>query len=124
MIFSGGEEYTVVRKGNVHITFGRRNLIFLNVYHVPSMELNLLFVSQIMQHCPKLDIIFSSHKCHIVDKESKKTVVVGLKDHGLYRPVDTRESQEHAMVVKSLSINTLGHQRYGHLNLAYLSQLA
>jgi hypothetical protein len=42
MIFDGGEEYIVVGKGNVQISFGGKMLIFLNVYYVPSMELNLL----------------------------------------------------------------------------------
>jgi hypothetical protein len=42
MIFGGGE-YTIVRKGNVHISFGGKMLIFHNVYYMPGMELNLFF---------------------------------------------------------------------------------
>jgi hypothetical protein len=48
VIFGGGEEYTVVGKGNVQISFGGKMLIFLNVYYVPGMELNLLLISQII----------------------------------------------------------------------------
>lgn len=81
---------------------------FLNVYYFLGMELNLLSVSQI-NHTPKLDIIFNAHKCHIVDKESKTTIVVGIKDHGLYQLVDTSESQEDALATKSSSINALWH---------------
>jgi hypothetical protein len=54
-------------------------LIFLNVYYVPGMELNLLSVSQIMWHNPQLDVNFSNHKCYIVDKETKKIVALGSR---------------------------------------------
>lgn len=50
MIFRDGEELMVVGKGNVQISFGGKMLIFLNVYHVPQMELNLLLVSEITSH--------------------------------------------------------------------------
>lgn len=92
VIFGGGEEYTVVGKGNVQISSGGRDLIFLNVYFVPCMKLNLLSVSQIMQHSPQLDVVFGLHKCSIVDRETRTTVVVGIKDHGLYRLVDSTGS--------------------------------
>lgn len=48
---------------------------------------------------------------------------MGLEDHGLYRLVDTSDSQEHPMAAKSTSINNFWHQRYGYLNVHYLSQL-
>jgi hypothetical protein len=88
VIFGGGEEYTVIGKGNVQISFGEKMLIFLNVYYMPGMELNLLSVSQIMWHNPQLDVNFSNHKCYIVDKETKKIVSLGVEDHGLFRLVD------------------------------------
>jgi hypothetical protein len=122
MVFGGGEEYTVVRKINVLISFGRKSLIFLNVYYMPDMELNLLSVSQIMQRSPQLDVNFSNHKCYIVNKETKKTVALGVEDHELFRLVDIGQVREHALAAKSSSdIDTLWHQRYGHLNLTYLS---
>lgn len=121
VIFGGGEEYTVVGKGNVQISFGGRDLIFLNVYFVPGMKLNLLSVSQIMQHSPQLDVVFGLHKCNIVDRETHTTVAVGIEDHGLYRLVDSTSSQELAMAARSTSISILWHQRYGHLNVHYLS---
>jgi len=72
----------------VQILFGGKILSFLNVYHVPSMEPNLLSVSKIMRHCPQLNVNFSNHKCYIVDKETKKTIDFGVEDHGLLRLVD------------------------------------
>jgi hypothetical protein len=45
VIFGGGEEYTMIGKGIVQISFGRKIVIFLNVYYVPGMELNFLLVS-------------------------------------------------------------------------------
>jgi hypothetical protein len=48
----GWEEYIVVAKGNVRISFGGEMLIFLNVYYVPGMELNLLSINQIMRNNP------------------------------------------------------------------------
>ena len=53
--------------------------MFLNVYYVPGMKLNLLSVSQIMRHCPHLAVNFSNHKCYIVDKETKKTIALGVE---------------------------------------------
>jgi hypothetical protein len=71
-------------------------LIFLNVYYVPGMELNLLSISQIMQHSPQLGVNFSNHKCYIVDKETKKTIALGVEDSGLFRLVDIGQVREHA----------------------------
>ena len=42
----------VVDKGNILILFVGRNLIFLDVYYVLGMELNLLSVSQLLRHSP------------------------------------------------------------------------
>jgi hypothetical protein len=97
VIFGVGEDYTIVAKGNVAITFGGRNLLYLDVYFVLGMELNLLLVSQILCHCPKLDIIFSAHKCHLVDKLSTKSIAIDIEDYGFYRLVDTGEVWEHAL---------------------------
>lgn len=83
MVFDGGEEYTAVGKGIVQIQSGGLTLIFLNVYYVPGMEINLLSVSQIMRNSPQLDVVFSAHKCSIIDRETRLTVVVSLQDHGL-----------------------------------------
>lgn len=78
VFFDGGEDYIVIGKGNVQISFGGENFIFINVYYLSGMKLNFIFLSQIMCHCSKLDIIFSKQKCYIVDKESKKTITVGI----------------------------------------------
>jgi hypothetical protein len=87
VIFGGGEEYNIVAKGNVQISFGGKMLMFLNVHYVSCMELNMLSVSQIMRHSPHLDVNFSNHKCYIVDKNTKKIIALGVEDHGLFRLV-------------------------------------
>jgi len=84
VIFGGGEELTIVGKGNVQIYFGGKMLIFINVYYVLGMELKLHSISQIMKHRSHLYVIFRNHKCYIVDKESKKTNALGVVDHGLF----------------------------------------
>eukprot|EP00253_Pinus_taeda_P016023 PITA_16023 len=124
VVFGIGEKYTVVGRGTVQIQSGGRTLIFLNVYYVPGMEINLLSVSQIMRNSPQLDVVFSAHKCSIIDRETILTVVVGLEDHGLYRLLDTGDSPEVALAARVSPIGTLWHQRYGHLNMQYLSQLS
>ncbi|GLJ38454.1 hypothetical protein SUGI_0783050 [Cryptomeria japonica] len=123
MIFGGGEEYTIVGKGNIQFLFGGKDLIFHDVYFVSCMELNLLSVSQIMHHSPQLDVVFSSHKWSIVHMKIHTTTVVGLEDHCLYRLVDSGDSSKHASAAKSTSINNLWDQQYGHLSIHYLSQL-
>eukprot|EP00253_Pinus_taeda_P002078 PITA_02078 len=124
VVFGGGEKYTVDGRGTVQIQSGGRTLTFLNVYYVPGMETNLLSVSQIMRNSPQLDIVFSLHKCSIIDREKNLIVVVGLEDHGLYRLLDTGDFPELALAARASLINTLWHQRYGHLNMQYLSQLS
>eukprot|EP00253_Pinus_taeda_P033527 PITA_33527 len=124
VVFDGGEEYTVVGRGTVQIQSDGRTLVFLSVYYVLGMEINLLFVSQIMRNCPQLDVVFSAHKCSIIDRETRLTVAVGLEDHGLYKLLDTSDSLEVALAARVSPINTLWHQRYGHLNIQYLSQLS
>ena len=64
------------------------------MYYVPGMEINLLSVSQIMRNSPQLDVVFSAHKCSIIDRDTWLTVAVGLEDHGLYRLLDTGDSQK------------------------------
>jgi hypothetical protein len=76
LIFSAGEEFTVVCKGNVQISFGANMSIFLHVYYVLGTELNLLSTSQIMRHYAHLDVNFSNHKCYVADKETKKTIAL------------------------------------------------
>ena len=101
-----------------------RNLIFLDVYYIPGMELNLLSVSQLLRHSPHLAVTFSSHQCTITDPATKFAVAVSLEDHGLFRLIDFGDSRDLAMVAWQSSISTLWHQRYGHLNVHYLSQLS
>eukprot|EP00253_Pinus_taeda_P006482 PITA_06482 len=124
VVFGGGEQYTVVGKSTVQIQSGSRTLISLNVYYVPGMEINLLSISQIMRNSPQLDVVFRAHKCSIIDRETSLTVVVGLEDHGLYRLLDTGDSPKVALATRVSPISTLWHQRYGHLNMQYLSQLS
>ena len=77
-----------------------------------------------MRNSPQLDVVFSTHKCSIIDRESSLTVAVGLEDHGLYRLLDTGDSPEVALAARISPISTLWHQQYGHLNMQYLSQLS
>lgn len=56
-----------------------------------------------MRHSPNLDVTFGKHKCYIVDKESKKTILVSMEDHVLYQLIDTGKVQECALVAKSAS---------------------
>ena len=88
------------------------------------MELNLLSVNQLLRHSPHLDVTFSSHQCTITDRATKSTVAVGLEDYGLFKLTDFGDSQDLAMTARRSSVSTLWHQRYGHLNMHYLSQLA
>eukprot|EP00253_Pinus_taeda_P036695 PITA_36695 len=124
VVFGGGEKYTVDGRGTVQIQSGGRTLIFLNVYYVLGMEINLLSVSQIMRNSPQLDVVFSVHKFSIIDRETSLTVAVGLEDHGLYKLLDTCDFPEVALAARASPISTLCHQRYGHLNMQYLSQLS
>ncbi len=100
VIFGGGEEYTVVGKSNIQIQSVGRKLIFLDVYYVPAMELNLLSVSQLLRHSPHLAVTFSLHQCTITDRATKSTVAVGLEDHGLFRLTDSGDSQDLAMAAR------------------------
>ena len=113
VVFGGGEKYTVAGRGTVQIQSGGRTLIFLHVYYVPGMKINLLSVSQIMRNSPQLDVVFSAHKCSIIDRETSRTVAVGLEDHGLYRLLDTGDFPEVALAARVSPISTLWHQRYG-----------
>ena len=98
--------------------------MFLNVCYVLGMKHNLLSISQIMKHSPRLDVVFSGNKCLIIDRASRTTLVVGLEDHGTYRLVDSGDSLEHAFIAESSALSSLWHQRYVHLNIQYLAQLA
>ena len=110
MMFGGGEEFDILGMGNVQLSFGGMMLMFLNVYYVPGMKLNLFSVCQIIRHCPDLAVNFSNHKCYIVDKETKKTIALGVEDQGLFILVDIGQVKEHALATKSASdINTLWH---------------
>ena len=49
-MFNGGEEYTIVREGNVQILFGGKMLNFLNVCYGFNIEISLLAVNKFMRH--------------------------------------------------------------------------
>lgn len=57
------------------------------------MEHNFLLVSEIMKQSPHLLVIFSNHKWYMVDKDSKKVIVLGIEDHGLFKLVDIEEAK-------------------------------
>jgi hypothetical protein len=70
-------------------------------------------------------VIFSNHKYYLVDKVSKKTLVVGIEDHGIFRWFDAKEAKESALMAKSgQNSSELWHQWYGHLNFISISFLA
>lgn len=81
--------------------------MFLNVCYVPGMKHNLLSVSQIMKHSPRLDVVFNGNKCSIIDRASRNTLVVGLEDHGIYSLVDSGDSLERAFIAKSSTLSSL-----------------
>ena len=110
VIFGGREEYTVVGKGNVQIQFVGRNLIFLDVYYVLGMELNLLSVNQLLRQSPQLDVTFSSHKYTITDRATQPIVAMGLEDNGLFRLTDSGDLWDLAMAAWWSSVSTLWHQ--------------
>jgi hypothetical protein len=59
------------------------------------------------------------------DKETRKIVSLGVEDHGLLILVDIGLDKEHALAANNASNNsTLWNQRYRHIDLTYLSQLA
>jgi hypothetical protein len=63
-----------------------------------------------MKQCTHIDIKFRNNKCYLFDKETKKTISLGVEDHALFRMVDIRYVREHALVAKSASnIDTLWH---------------
>jgi hypothetical protein len=53
----------------------------------------------------------------MIDKRSKKTIVLGVKEQGLYRLHDD-VAESHALIANSRSIDnsSLWHQRYRHFN--------
>jgi hypothetical protein len=57
-------------------------MTFLNVHYVLGMDKNLLCISEIMKHNPHSRVIFNNHKCYFVDKVNKKTLFVGIEEHG------------------------------------------
>ena len=52
-------------------------------------------------------VIYSLHKCIIVDREPHTIVVVDIEDHSLYRLIEIGDYWEHAMPSKSFDVNTL-----------------
>lgn len=81
-----------------------------------------------MRNCPQLHVNFHNHKCYIVDKETKKTIALGVEDHGLFRLVDIGQVREHALVSKvhrtsvQFGINGMGILTW-HISLSYLERI-
>jgi hypothetical protein len=55
-----------------------------------------------MKQMPHLYVIFNDHKCYMVDKGNEKTIVLGIKDHRLFKLVDIEEDKRHALLAKSV----------------------
>jgi hypothetical protein len=60
-------------------------------------------------------VIFNTHKHYFVDKASKKTLTLSIKEHGIFKLVDVGEVKEYALMAKSGQYsNELWHQNFGH----------
>lgn len=121
-IIFGGDEYAIVKKGNKQISSGGRDFLFLNVHFIPIIELGFLLVSQVMLHSPQLGVIFSLHKCNIVDREShilQLVLRIMVFSNFLIQVILKSKSWQPKVLLQSI----FGIKRYGHLNIPYLSQL-
>jgi hypothetical protein len=68
-----------------------KQLLFRYAYYVPGLQKKLLSISCIMKHSPHLDIVFDNNRCLFVAKKSKKAIVMGVEEQGLFPPLDGEE---------------------------------
>ena len=55
-------------------------LMSINLFFVPQLDKNLLYINEIMKHNPHLNVMFNNNKCYIVNKLSKKLVIIGVSN--------------------------------------------
>jgi hypothetical protein len=121
---ANGTEATVIGKGS----FSLSKLNLDTVLIVPSLNFNLIFVSQITTslHCV---VIFWPDHCVFKDIKTRRTIGCGTKKGKLYY-LDLTSSSSNALA-QSLAVTSstsssniwLWHKRFGHISFGYLKYL-
>jgi hypothetical protein len=85
-----------------------------NVVYVAGIKKNLISVSTIIDQNLKAE--FFNNYCIVKDLlEQYRTVATGVRARGLYK-LDVTSKEHHALTSATMPIESLWHQRYGHIN--------
>ncbi|KAF5799967.1 putative RNA-directed DNA polymerase [Helianthus annuus] len=103
-----GTKAKVSKIGNLELVKG---VILTDVFYGPSYSVNLLSVYKLSKD-NKITVIFNEDNCLLQDSKSKKVLVIGKQDNGLYfvRKGDNTVN----LCFNSLNNNNLWHSRLGH----------
>nr|KYP50831.1 Retrovirus-related Pol polyprotein from transposon TNT 1-94 [Cajanus cajan] len=125
---ANGNTTSVIGKGSLTLT---NNLTLDSILVVPSLEYNLLFVSQITTALDCV-VIFWPNFCVFKDIQTKQTIGYGVKRGRLYYlDLGSKDSRklESAFMVNSATNQKeevemwLWHRRLGHASFGYLKKL-
>ena len=109
-------------KGRIHLDHGK----FSNVLYIPSLASNLLSMYQMTHTRSPKKVIFSPDDVEITDILNGKVIEKGVVDHtskvymfSHFIPYSNRS----ALLIHANEASNIWHERFGHLNYKYLSDI-
>jgi hypothetical protein len=101
--------------GDILVTFSNGTIrhIRSGVY-VPRISKNMISMSTITDQ--NLKVEFSKNDCIVKDLlDQFKTIAIRVREGGLYK-LDVTSKEDHTLTYSTMPIESLQHQRYGHIN--------
>ncbi|KAJ0834657.1 putative RNA-directed DNA polymerase [Helianthus annuus] len=103
-----GTSVSVLKIGELRLI---NNVVLKDVFYVPEYSVNLLSVHKLAKD-NAITILFNENNCMLQDLQSKKILMIGRQDNGLY--FVGRDSNSVNMCFNSVDKSNLWHSRLGH----------
>ena len=114
-----GSVINSIRRGKVKLS---TSLILKNVFFVPSLNCNLISISQLLDE-QRCDILFTRNSCFLQDRISRMVIGAGERRGGLYYFSELPKVSQSSLLAIRGSDLELWHSRLGHPSEAILRSL-
>lgn len=116
IMVGNGNHVSIANVGIAYLFTPTSKLILKEVYHVPFMKKNLISISK-LTYDNEIFVEFHDNDCLIKEKKSRKTLLRGKLEHGLYRIEDNRDASNFlakttSSIAARLRSNLHGNNRF------------
>jgi hypothetical protein len=118
ILMGDNSSFKVTDKGRIELTNGSFN----NVFHVPKLSINLLYVYQMTNSGTGKKLIFTPNVLDIYDMQTNSRVSTGEANHQfrLYTFSKFIKLDSSLLLTHADESSRIWHERFGHLNFRYI----